>query len=110
MHQILTGPRGPGQRTDTERLMGSIRREDLDHVIVLNEGHLRRLLVSYLNSRRRSCTHMSLAIEWPDDRPAQPAEQGAVDMVPEVGDCIIMTTSACLRDVRGCGVSRNCIT
>ena len=47
MDQILTAPRSPWQHAVAERLIGSIRRECLDQVIVLSQGLLRRLLATY---------------------------------------------------------------
>jgi putative transposase len=46
--EVITAPRSPWQNPYIERLIGSIRRECLDHVIILNECHLRRVLSSYL--------------------------------------------------------------
>src|SRR2546426_5354329 len=46
--EILIAPRAPWQNPFAERVIGSIRRECLDHVIVINERHLRRLLRRYL--------------------------------------------------------------
>jgi transposase InsO family protein len=68
-----------------ERVIGSIRRECLDQVIVLNEGHLRRLLANYFQYYHRWRTHLSLDMDCPDIRPVQPPEQGAVVAFPEVG-------------------------
>ena len=68
-----------------ERLIGSIRRECLDHVIVLSEGHLRRLLTSYFHYYHRWRTHLALTMDCPDARPVQPPERGAVVAFPEVG-------------------------
>ncbi|MCP4897159.1 MAG: transposase [bacterium] len=49
IEQVLTAPRSPWQSPYVERVIGSIRRECLDHVIVLNEQHLRRLLREYVD-------------------------------------------------------------
>ena len=68
-----------------ERLIGSIRRECLDHVIVMGEKHLRRILHSYLAYYHRSRTHLSLAKDAPDERPIQRPEKGAVIEIAEVG-------------------------
>ena len=48
IHQILTAPRAPWQNPFVERVIGSIRRECLDHFFVLNEAHLSRLLRAYI--------------------------------------------------------------
>ena len=48
IHQVKTAPRSPWQNRYVERLIGTLRRECLDHVVVLNEPHLRRLLRDYL--------------------------------------------------------------
>src|SRR5438874_7987805 len=57
---VITAPRSPWQNPHAERLIGSIRRECLDHVIILNERHLRRVLSSYFQYHHDSRTHLSL--------------------------------------------------
>src|SRR5260370_8358589 len=82
--EVLTAPRCPWQNPFVERVIGTIRRELLDHVIVLNEGHLRRRLRSYLRYYHGSRTHLSLdkdapeprTAELPDHPPAVPLPQG----------------------------------
>jgi hypothetical protein len=68
-----------------ERLIGSIRRECLDHVIILSEDHLRRMLRSYFHYYHRSRTHLSLEMDAPDVRQVQPPDRGHVVEFPEVG-------------------------
>jgi hypothetical protein len=67
-----------------ERVIGSIRRECLDQVIVLNETHLRRLLRAHIVYYHRSRTHLSLTKDAPDGRPAC-AGYGLIVVTPEVG-------------------------
>ena len=55
-----TAPRSPWQNAYAERLIGSIRREVLDHVIVLGERHLRQVLLSYMTYYNEARTHLSL--------------------------------------------------
>jgi putative transposase len=61
IEEVITAARSPWQNPFVERLIGSIRLECLDHVIVLNENHLRRILKSYFEYYHRSRTHLSLA-------------------------------------------------
>ena len=68
-----------------ERVIGSIRRECLDHVIVLNEGHLRRLLKEYLSYYHRSRTHLSLAKDPPMSRPTESCDDGKIVAFPVLG-------------------------
>lgn len=68
-----------------ERLIGSIRRECLDHVIVFNESGLRRILRSYFEYYTHSRTHLSLHKDTPSPRAVQPPDFGAVVELPEVG-------------------------
>jgi putative transposase len=49
IHEVLSTPRSPWQRAYVERIIGSIRRECLDHVIVFHESSLRRILASYFD-------------------------------------------------------------
>ncbi len=66
-------------------MIGSIRRECLDHVIVFNEWHLRRILASYLAYYHRSRTQLSLGKDAPDGRPVKPAGAGKIVAFPQVG-------------------------
>ena len=75
----------PWQNPYVERLIGSVRRECLDHSIILNERHLRRILGSYLDYYHGSRTHLSIGKDTPDGRPVQPAGSGTVVSLPKVG-------------------------
>jgi len=83
--EVLSAPRSPWQRAYVERVIGSIRRECLDHVIVFNENSLRRTLNSYFDYYHRSRTHLSLGKDSPEPRAIQPPEMGSVVSVPQVG-------------------------
>jgi transposase InsO family protein len=83
--EVLTAARSPWQNPYVERLIGSIRRECLDHVIVLNEQHLRRVLRSYFQYYHRSRCHLSLEGDAPEARAIQGPELGEVIELPEVG-------------------------
>ncbi|MCX6617475.1 MAG: integrase core domain-containing protein [Acidobacteria bacterium] len=83
--EVLSAPRSPWQRAYVERVIGLIRRECLDHVIVFNEASLRRTLRLYAEYYHRSRTHLSLGKDAPEPRPAQPPETGRVVAVPQVG-------------------------
>ena len=75
----------PWQRAYVERVIGTIRRECLDHVIVFNEASLYRHVKSLLAYYHESRTHLSLAKDPPEPRPMQPLESGAVVAIPQVG-------------------------
>jgi transposase InsO family protein len=64
-------PRSPWQNGYAERLIGSIRRECLDHIIALGEAHLRRILRSYVVYYNDLRTHLSLAKDAPSRRPIE---------------------------------------
>ena len=68
-----------------ERLIGTLRRECLDHVVVLNETHLRRLLSQYLIYYHRARTHLSLDKDAPEPRLVERLEQGRIVETPMVG-------------------------
>lgn len=78
-----TSPRSPWQNAYAERLIGSIRRECLDHIVVFGERHLRRVLVAYRDYYNRVRTHLSLAKDAPHGRPVQ--RIGEVTRVPYLG-------------------------
>jgi putative transposase len=83
--EVLTAAQSPWQNAFVERLIGSIRRECLDHVIVLGEKHLRRILRSYFEYYQESRTHLSLGKDPPCTRAVQLPEVGAVVEMAQVG-------------------------
>jgi transposase InsO family protein len=85
IEEVLSTPRSPWQRAYIERVIGSIRRECLDHVIVFDEGSLRRILASFFDYYHRSRTHLSLGKDSPDTHAVQPPEIGPVVGVRQVG-------------------------
>lgn len=85
IEEILIAPRSPWQNAYAERVIGSIRREFLDHVIVLSEDHLLRILRSYLTYYHQSRTHLSLQKDCPELRLVQPPNQGRIVSFPQVG-------------------------
>lgn len=78
-------PRSPWQSPFVGRLIGSIRRDCLDHIIVRREEHLRRILSRYFDYRYRSRTHLSLEMDCPEPQAVQPPELGEVVEFSEVG-------------------------
>jgi putative transposase len=85
IREVRTAPHSPWQSPFAERLIGSIRRELLDHVLVLTERRLRRILTRYFTYYHRARTHLSLDKDSPDRRPIEPPELGLVIPIPEVG-------------------------
>ena len=76
--EVLIAPRSPWQNAYVERLIGSIRRECLDHVIVFNEEHLHRILAEYFDYYHQARAHLSLDRNSPIPRPVDPPENGKV--------------------------------
>src|SRR5204863_6512643 len=68
-----TSPRSPWQNGFAERLIGSIRRECLDHVVVFGERHLRHVLLSYMKYHNEVRTHLSLKKDAPVSRAVERA-------------------------------------
>jgi len=85
VEEVKTAPRSPWQNPFAERLIGSIRRECLDHVIVCNERSLKRILRSYVDYYHNFRTHLSLDKDAPTPRDVQPPELGRVIEMPVVG-------------------------
>jgi transposase InsO family protein len=83
--EVKTAPRSPWQNPYVERLIGTLRRECLDHVVVLNENHLRRLLRDYLTYYHHYRTHLSLEKDSPEPRPVERADLGRIVETPMVG-------------------------
>jgi transposase InsO family protein len=85
IEHVVIAPRSPWQNPYVERLIGSIRRECLDHMVVLHERHLRRLLTKYFNYYHRWRTHRALEMDAPVPRQVQRPGVGPIRKVPEVG-------------------------
>ena len=83
--EVVSAPASPWQNPYVERVIGSIRRECLDHMIVLNARHLRRILTIYSRYYHRSRTHLGLEKDAPDPRPVSPPSEGPIIALPEVG-------------------------
>jgi transposase InsO family protein len=78
-------PASPWQNGFAERLIGSIRRECLDHIIVLGEVHLRRILKSYARYYNETCTHLALDKDAPLSRTVKRA--GRILAAQSSADC-----------------------
>jgi putative transposase len=76
---MVTPPR------NTKYLIGSIRRECLNHVLVLGERHLRRILARYCSYYHQARTHLALDKDAPDIRPLELPKVGRIRQIPEVG-------------------------
>jgi len=83
IEQILTAPQSPWQNPYVERLIGSIRRDCLNHFVILNAKHLKRTLASYLVYYHRSRTHLGLAKQCPS--PRQVSSSGRIIEIPQLG-------------------------
>jgi putative transposase len=82
---VKIAPQSPWQNPYCERLIGSIRCDVLDHVTVLNDRHLKRLLTAYIAYYHRFRTHLSLAMDCPYPRAVHSPATGGVIALPEVG-------------------------
>jgi len=85
IEEVPTAPRSPWQSPYVERVIGSIRRECLDHLIVLGEAHLKRILISYFQYYHDSRPHLSLNRNSPIPREVEPRCQGKVISISQVG-------------------------
>jgi transposase InsO family protein len=85
IEELVTAPRSPWQSPYVERVIGTLRRECLDHVIILGEAHLRRTIRSFLTYYPGARTHLALGKDAPVARAVQPPEQGHVVAISEVG-------------------------
>lgn len=83
--QILIAARSPWQNPYVERVIGSIRRECLDHTIIFNERHLRRVLTEYIHYYNENRTHLGLEKDCPDPRAIEFPDSGPVQSEPMVG-------------------------
>jgi putative transposase len=85
IEQVLSTPRSPWQNPFVERLIGTLRHDCLDHLIVLNERHLRHIVARYLDYYHDWRTHLSLSMDAPNPRRVHPPEQGRVVQFPDIG-------------------------
>jgi len=84
IQEVLSAPRSPWQRPYIDRVIGSIRRECLDHMIVFNEAFLYKHVKAFVSYYHHSRTHLSLAKDTPETRPVRPPELGPVVAIAEV--------------------------
>jgi len=85
IEEVISAPRSPWQNPYVERIIGSIRRECLNHVIIFNERHLRQVLKAYATYYHEARTHLSLDKQSPIPRSIEPPDQGKVVAIPHVG-------------------------
>ena len=85
IEQVVTARRSPWQNPYGERVIGSVRRECTDRVIVFGEQHLRKILLSYQNYYDEARTHLSLERNSPVPRSVEPPSMGQVVAIPQVG-------------------------
>jgi putative transposase len=83
--EVVIAARSPWQNPYVERLIGSIRRECLNHTTVLNEQHLKQILTDYFRYYHRWRTHLALEMDSPDGQEAHSIDRGRVAEVAEVG-------------------------
>jgi putative transposase len=85
IEELITAPHSPWQNPYTERLIGSIRRECLDHLVVFSEEHLRNILKSYFSYYHNTRPHEALEKNSPNPRTIESARRGLIISIPEVG-------------------------
>ncbi len=85
IEEIVTAAQAPWQNPYAERLIGSIRRECLDHLLVLNEGQLRHILRKYFGYYNEVRPHQSLERNAPEPREIEPPTKGKIISLQQVG-------------------------
>ena len=85
IEEVVIAPQSPWQNPYVERLIGSIRWECLDHMIVWNEGSLGRILHSYFHYYEGSRTHLALAKDAPVPRAVDQPENGRIEAISQIG-------------------------
>ena len=85
IEEVVSAPRSPWQNPYAERVFGTIRRECLDHVIILNERHLHRILRDYFDYYHSCRTHLSLEKDSPQSRAIDTEVLGSIVALPQVG-------------------------
>src|SRR5712671_6930282 len=82
--EVVTAPRSPWQNAYVELVIGSLRRECLDYIVIFNERHLRRVLSRYIDYYHQTRTHLAFDKDCPDPRPIMPPRIGRVIAIPQV--------------------------
>ena len=85
IREVKIAPRSPWQNPFAQRFVGTLRRDCLNHVIVLSENHLGRIVRNYLGYYHSSRTHLSLDKDAPEPRAIEAPESGQVIALPQVG-------------------------
>jgi putative transposase len=83
--EVRTAYRAPKENAFSERLLGTVRRECLDHLLILNEAHLRRVLREYMAYYNTARPHQGLGQRIPDPPAASGRATGAVYATPVLG-------------------------
>jgi putative transposase len=83
IQEVVTAPQSPWQNGFAERVIGSIRRECLDHFLILSARHLRKILTAYIRYYHRSRPHLGLYKQCPIERKIM--SEGTIIVVPELG-------------------------
>jgi hypothetical protein len=100
VREVVIAPRSPWQNAYAERVIGSIRRECLNHVVVMGERHLLRILSQYITYYNAVRTHLSLGKDAPEPRSVQSPSQGTVSNCHASVDCITNTSGGRREPVR----------
>ena len=85
IEQVLSAPRSPWQNPLVERLIGTLRRDCLDHAIVLNDRHLRRIVARHRDCYQDWRTYLSLSMDAPNPRTVHPPDRGGVVEFADIG-------------------------
>ncbi|HKX29542.1 MAG TPA: integrase core domain-containing protein [Blastocatellia bacterium] len=85
IEEVITAARSPWQNPYSERVIGTLRRECLDHLLIINEDHLRRILRDYLDYYHNCRPHQSLERNSPVPREIDPPTNGQIIALPQVG-------------------------
>jgi putative transposase len=85
IEEVVIANRSSWQSPFVERLIGSIRRKCLEHVIVFNEAHLLRILTAHFDYYHEARTHLSLGRNAPVPRRIKHPSEGTVIAIPQVG-------------------------
>jgi transposase InsO family protein len=83
IQEVVTAPQSPWQNPYAERLIGSIRRECLNHFVILSVRHRRKVWARYFDYYHRSRPHLALGKQCPVPRPV--ASTGRIIRIPQLG-------------------------